>query len=228
MIRNIYLKEKYYTLGSPKPVTMRATVIFLLFASFTLGDEYHPRLKKSVKKSQENLDNEDINYWVDKGKNEIERAKNLRNNIIEKRAKNVIIFVGDGMSLPTLTAARIYKAQKADRFKENTNAEGGLLYFEGFPHVGLSKVFYSSAGFFERTLFSSARFFVRTLFLSRLILLITKLQIQLQPPMPCSQASKPILTPWDLTTESCWMMLNLRPLLLKSSRLFTMLKRPEK
>ena len=122
---------------------MRATVIFLLFASFALGDEYHPRLKKSVKKSQEILDNEDINYWVDKGKNEIERAKNLRNNIIEKRAKNVIIFVGDGMSLPTLTAARIYKAQKADRFKENTNAEGGLLYFEGFPHVGLSKVFYS-------------------------------------------------------------------------------------
>jgi alkaline phosphatase len=26
-------------------------------------------------------------------------------------AKNVIIFVGDGMSLPTVTASRIYKAQ---------------------------------------------------------------------------------------------------------------------
>ena len=126
---------------------MRATLIFLLFASLTLGDEYHPRPKKSVKKSQENLNNEDINYWVDKGKNEIERAKNLRNNIIEKRAKNVIIFVGDGMSLPTLTAARIYKAQKADRFKENINAEGGLLYFEGFPHVGLSKVFFCTCLF---------------------------------------------------------------------------------
>jgi alkaline phosphatase len=30
-------------------------------------------------------------------------------------AKNVIIFVGDGMSLPTVTASRIYKAQYKGR-----------------------------------------------------------------------------------------------------------------
>ena len=162
---------------------MRATLIILLFASLTLGDEYHPRSKKAGKKSQEN--NEDINFWVHKGKDEIERAKNLRNHIIEKKAKNVIIFVGDGMSLPTLTAARIYKAQKADRFKGTTNAEGGLLYFEGFPHVGLSKVFFAHA---------CLPFINRKPFLFRRIQLITKLRIQLQVPIPCLQVSKPIPT----------------------------------
>jgi alkaline phosphatase len=36
-------------------------------------------------------------------------------------AKNVIIFVGDGMSLPTVTASRIYKAQYKARQGVNFN-----------------------------------------------------------------------------------------------------------
>ncbi len=52
------------------------------------------------------------------------------------KAKNVILFVGDGMSLPTLTASRLYKADKEGK----ENIEASLLFFETFPHVGLSKV----------------------------------------------------------------------------------------
>ena len=52
-------------------------------------------------------------------------------------AKNVIIFVGDGMSLPTLTASRVYKSQKEGK----ENSEGSLLFLETFPHVGLSKTY---------------------------------------------------------------------------------------
>lgn len=44
-------------------------------------------------------------------------------------AKNVIIFIGDGMSGNTITAGRIYK-----------NGETGYLSWEKFPHVGLLKV----------------------------------------------------------------------------------------
>ena len=56
-------------------------------------------------------------------------------------AKNVIIFVGDGMSIPTLTASRIYKAQYQGRQQgKAVDGEETLLTFEQFPNVGLSKV----------------------------------------------------------------------------------------
>lgn len=46
-----------------------------------------------------------------------------------KKAKNVILFVGDGMGISTVTATRIYKY-----------GEEGALSWESFPHVGLLKV----------------------------------------------------------------------------------------
>lgn len=51
------------------------------------------------------------------------------------RAKNIIFFLGDGMSLSTVTAARIRKGQ----LKGNTGEEDSLS-FEKFPWTGLSKV----------------------------------------------------------------------------------------
>lgn len=44
-------------------------------------------------------------------------------------AKNVILFLGDGMSTPTLAAARVY-----------SSGEGAQLSFDKFPHTALSKV----------------------------------------------------------------------------------------
>ena len=53
-------------------------------------------------------------------------------------AKNVILFVGDGMSLPTQTAARILKAQL---YEDNfVDPESQYLSFERLPHTGHSKV----------------------------------------------------------------------------------------
>ena len=54
---------------------------------------------------------------------------------IEKRPKNVVFFLGDGMGITTLTASRIYKGQQ-----HNKPGEEGSLVFEQFPHVGLVKV----------------------------------------------------------------------------------------
>jgi alkaline phosphatase len=51
------------------------------------------------------------------------------------RAKNVIIFVGDGMGIQTVTMARIYKGQKAGR-----SGEEEVLEWEKFHTTGLSKV----------------------------------------------------------------------------------------
>lgn len=61
-------------------------------------------------------------------------------NQLEKRynenvAKNVIFFLGDGMSIPTITAARIYSGQLRNR-----SGEESILSFEYFPYTGISKV----------------------------------------------------------------------------------------
>ena len=82
----------------------------------------------------------DIPYWQAKGREGLDHAKLTYANIIEKQAKNIIIFVGDGMSLPTLTAARIHKAQRNSEY--TAKGEETYLFFETLPHIGLSKVLY--------------------------------------------------------------------------------------
>ncbi len=54
----------------------------------------------------------------------------------KRRAKNVILFIGDGMSLTTVTAARILEGQmKGEPGEEN------LLSFETFPATAFSKTY---------------------------------------------------------------------------------------
>ncbi|XP_063409463.1 alkaline phosphatase, tissue-nonspecific isozyme-like isoform X1 [Mytilus trossulus] len=60
----------------------------------------------------------------------------IKRNINTNVAKNVILFIGDGMGMSTITASRIYKGQKQGRPGEET-----VLKFEEFPHVALSKVY---------------------------------------------------------------------------------------
>ncbi len=81
-----------------------------------------------------------MEYWKRKSSNELRKALDVSSKLNLNRAKNVIIFVGDGMSLPTLTAARIYKAQKEVHFDGSVRGEESLLFFEQLPHVGLSRV----------------------------------------------------------------------------------------
>ena len=81
-----------------------------------------------------------IDYWNNVGAQEIKRAKEMTDILNKRKAKNIILFVGDGMSLPTLTASRIYKAQKQVNFDGSVSGEESLLFFENFPYVALSKV----------------------------------------------------------------------------------------
>jgi alkaline phosphatase len=52
------------------------------------------------------------------------------------KAKNVILFVGDGMGVSTLTAARILEGQQ-----NNLPGEEGYLSFEKFPYSALAKTY---------------------------------------------------------------------------------------
>jgi alkaline phosphatase len=58
----------------------------------------------------------------------------------EPRAKNVILFIGDGMGISTITAARIYEAQK-----RGETGEENSLSFEKFPNVALVKTYNTNA-----------------------------------------------------------------------------------
>ncbi|WP_417813527.1 alkaline phosphatase [Thalassospira alkalitolerans] len=60
----------------------------------------------------------------------------LHEQVNTNRAKNVILFVGDGMSIPTVTAARIYEGQK-----RGVDGESNSLVFGTFPNVALSKTY---------------------------------------------------------------------------------------
>ena len=53
-----------------------------------------------------------------------------------KRAKNVILFIGDGMGISTITAARIYDGQT-----RGESGEENLLSFEHFPQLALVKTY---------------------------------------------------------------------------------------
>lgn len=53
-----------------------------------------------------------------------------------RRAKNIILFVGDGMGVSTVTAARIFAGQQ-----NGGNGEENALFFETFPHLALSKTY---------------------------------------------------------------------------------------
>lgn len=64
----------------------------------------------------------------------------LVRKINTRRAKNIIMFLGDGMSVATLAAARTYKGQLSGR-----RGEEDSLSFEKFPYSGLSKVRFSYA-----------------------------------------------------------------------------------
>ena len=72
----------------------------------------------------------------------IRRYAKLRKMTVEEAMsstnfpKNVILFVGDGMSLPTVAAARMLKNQKMSKF---TKEEQGMCW-EKFPESALMKV----------------------------------------------------------------------------------------
>ncbi|XP_076446848.1 alkaline phosphatase-like [Babylonia areolata] len=73
-------------------------------------------------------------YWLRQAQHSLQAALSLTPNT--QVAHNVILFLGDGMGVSTVTAARIYKGQKDGRPGEETQ-----LNFEKFPYTALSKTY---------------------------------------------------------------------------------------
>jgi alkaline phosphatase len=76
--------------------------------------------------------------WFADGRAAVERARDLNGSRgrTGNVAKNVILFVGDGMGISTVTAARILEGQR-----RGESGEENLLSFERFPYVSLAKTY---------------------------------------------------------------------------------------
>ncbi|KAH8418202.1 hypothetical protein KR222_000597, partial [Zaprionus bogoriensis] len=89
----------------------------------------HPRLMSS--RDYAELDEElDTRFWHDKAQSILADKLAKHRQLNENRAKNVILFLGDGMSVHTIAATRA--------FMGDSNKQ---VFFEKFPYVGLSKTY---------------------------------------------------------------------------------------
>lgn len=117
----------------------RVTILANFFLMVVVGDEFHhdhldennenSRRKRSTDSPEENKQ-----YWMNLGQKELEEALKVEPN--KKLAKNIILVIGDGMSLATSVGARIMKGQN-----EGRDGVSSMLSWDKFPHVGLSKTY---------------------------------------------------------------------------------------
>ncbi|CAG5028500.1 unnamed protein product [Parnassius apollo] len=85
--------------------------------------------------NKEEKETYDRHYWYSQAEQTLQKRLHYapENNPI---AKNIILVVGDGMSLTTSTAARILKGQRKGQFGEDTD-----LAWDTFPAVALAKTY---------------------------------------------------------------------------------------
>ncbi|RNL60176.1 alkaline phosphatase [Zhongshania marina] len=93
--------------------------------------------KKSSSNNNSNaaiIENTRSNAWYSDAEAKI--AATTQANLNRGAAKNVILFVGDGMGISTVTAARILAGQLKGQSGEENN-----LSFDLFPYTGLAKTY---------------------------------------------------------------------------------------
>ncbi|HIF91586.1 MAG TPA: alkaline phosphatase [Myxococcales bacterium] len=80
----------------------------------------------------------EVNAWFAAGRQSVRNAQPSIDG--EKPAKNIILFVGDGMGISTVTAARILEGQR-----RGEAGEENILSFEELPYVAFSKTYNTDA-----------------------------------------------------------------------------------
>ncbi|CAO1310035.1 unnamed protein product [Diamesa hyperborea] len=79
---------------------------------------------------------DDANYWRKHAEKHLQKVLDKQGINSVNVVKNVIYFVGDGMSVATIAAGRIFKGQLNKNAGEETE-----LVFESFPHLGMAKTY---------------------------------------------------------------------------------------
>lgn len=88
----------------------------------------HPEFRSVPQLKLNRPDELNTNFWLNNAKAFV--TKQLARSPSTKPAKNIILFIGDGMSLTTQSAARMYMG-----------GEEKSLFFEEFPYVATAKTY---------------------------------------------------------------------------------------
>ncbi|CAG9789034.1 unnamed protein product [Diatraea saccharalis] len=117
-------------------------LLVLLLVLVAHGDRYHPDIDLQFEAEEgttrTNAVPLDVEYTAQYWYEEAHEAINKKEARFQGHgiARNVIMFLGDGMSVPTLAAARTLLGQRQGR-----TGEEAQLSFESFPTIGLSKTY---------------------------------------------------------------------------------------
>lgn len=117
--------------------TLKGAVISTLVFSL-LACENDQTQHAVNKPSLEHTHQSSANIWFVNGQETIQQAikQHQRINNNKGSAKNIILFVGDGMGISTVTAARILQGQR-----NGQTGEENQLSFGRFPFTGLAKTY---------------------------------------------------------------------------------------
>ncbi|XP_063601914.1 alkaline phosphatase, tissue-nonspecific isozyme-like [Penaeus indicus] len=104
-------------------------------------EEFHKSRRQQYRKFKKGssythvpfIDSEDKAYWLKEGQNALREQLLVSPKV--RQAKNVILFLGDGMSIPTVTASRYLKGQKTSRWEHEEMA------WDKFPYSALIKTY---------------------------------------------------------------------------------------
>ncbi|XP_017039352.1 alkaline phosphatase 4 [Drosophila ficusphila] len=107
-----------------------------LIRTLSAGGDIGPQFQ--VEKAREP---EDAEFWHKVGlsqlKKTIKQAERVKEHSYRKKARNIIIFIGDGMGISTISAGRIYKGQ----YLKHGYGEEESLVFDDFPNTGMAKTY---------------------------------------------------------------------------------------
>ncbi|KAL4601464.1 alkaline phosphatase-like isoform X1 [Arapaima gigas] len=109
---------------------MELTTLLLLWCCLLGGGQTKPLFSEVEK---------DPAFWHSWAQRTLRTALSLQ-DLNKNIAKNLILFLGDGMGVPTVTAARILKGQLSGQSGEETELE-----MDKFPFVALSKTYNTDA-----------------------------------------------------------------------------------
>ncbi|XP_049779154.1 membrane-bound alkaline phosphatase-like [Schistocerca cancellata] len=97
----------------------------------------HPKIACQARSKRDisyNIREKDADFWRARAREQLETT--LEREPLRQVARSAVLFLGDGMSVPTLAAARILLGQRY-----GLPGEEAQLSFERFPYAGLSKTY---------------------------------------------------------------------------------------